>query len=151
MQKAKGLKPKAQKAFGLNPLALSRAGGFTLVEVVVTAAFTATAIAAIIGIFITVGKLNKQARNLAVATQIAQQKLETYRNKAYPAVAIGTPAETFTSELPANFGSPKAATATVAEIESGLKKVDINITYTDDRRLKHVDITTYITERGIDR
>ncbi|HEX7259750.1 MAG TPA: hypothetical protein VF272_02350 [Candidatus Saccharimonadia bacterium] len=125
--------------------------GFTLVELVVTAVFVTVASAAIITIFIVVGKLNKQARNMAVATALAEQKLEIYRDAGYHAIPTGAPAETFTGALPANFGSPKSAVANVTTPQAGLKRIDIIITYTDDKRTKNVQISTLMTQRGINR
>lgn len=125
--------------------------GFTLVELVVTATFVAITSAAIVDIFITVGKLNKEARNLAVATALAQQKLEVYRDSGYAAIPTGSPAVDFTSSLPANFGSPKSAVANVTTPQAGLKKVDIVISYQEGGVPKHVQISTLMAQRGINR
>lgn len=122
-----------------------------MVELIITATFVAAASAAIVGIFITVNKLNKQARNLAIVTAIAQQKIETYRNGAYSAIPTGTPAETFTSSLPANLGSPKAAITNVGGSTAGIKTVDVQINWQEDGVTKHVQISTIIAQRGIDR
>lgn len=122
-----------------------------MIELVVTAVFISITAAAIINIFILTGKLNKQARNMAVATALAEQKLETYRDAGFNAIPTGSPAETFTSVLPANFGSPKSAIANVSSPQPGLKRVDIVITYTDDRRTKNVRLTTLMAQRGINR
>src|SRR3954466_6880310 len=68
--------------------------GFTLIEVVITAVFVTAASAAIISVFITIGRMNKEARNMETATALAQQKIETYRNMGYSAIPTGAPAET---------------------------------------------------------
>jgi type II secretory pathway pseudopilin PulG len=125
--------------------------GFTLVELIVTATYVAAASAAIIGIFITVGKMNRYSRNMTTATALAEQKIEVYRDAGYAAIPVGSPAEDFSSQLPANFGSPKAAVANVTESPVGLKKVDVVITYTDDGRPKKVELTTLVAQKGIDR
>jgi type II secretory pathway pseudopilin PulG len=130
---------------------LRRQDGFTLVELVITASFVAVASAAIIGVFITVGKLNKQARNMSTVTAIAEGKIENYRNAGYTAATVGSPAETFTSTLPSNLGSPKSAVVNVTTPSTGLKQVDVVITYTDDGKLKKVQLSTLIGQRGIDR
>lgn len=125
--------------------------GFTLVELIITATFVAAASAAIVGIFITVNTLNKHARNMAVATALAEKKIETYRDGGYAALPVGSPAENFSSELPANFGSPKSAVANVSETTPGLKRVDVIITYTEDSQPKNISISTLMAERGINR
>jgi type II secretory pathway pseudopilin PulG len=125
--------------------------GFTLVELVVTAVFVAAASAAIIGIFIVTGKLARQSRNLAVATALAEQKIEVYRDAGYAALPTGTPAEDFSGSLPANFGGPKSAVTNVSLPHAGLKQVDVVILYTEDKRPKQVRLTTLIAQRGINR
>jgi type II secretory pathway pseudopilin PulG len=130
---------------------LHRQDGFTLVELVVTATFVAMASAAIIGVFITVGKMNKQSRNLAVVAALAEGKLESYRNAGYTAAATGSPSETFTSQLPANLGSPKSAIVNVNTPSTGLKQIDVVITYTDDGKQKKVQLSTLMAQRGINR
>lgn len=130
---------------------LDKQNGFTLVELIITATFVAAASAAIVGIFITIEHLNRESRNLTIATQIAQQKLETYRNANYNSIAVTPPADDFSGMLPANFGTPKSALVTVTETTPGLKKVDIAISYTENKVPKKVQISTYIAQRGIDR
>lgn len=125
--------------------------GFTLVELVVTATLVAVASMAIIGIFITIGTLNRQSRNLAVATAIAEQKVETYRDAGYAAIPVGNPGEDFSSMLPTNFGNPKSAVANVTVVSPGLKRVDILINYTEGGTPKKVQTTTLMAERGINR
>lgn len=125
--------------------------GFTLIELIITASFVAAASAAIVSIFITVGKINKQSRNMAIVTALAQEKIEVYRDGGYAALAIGSPTEDFSSKLPANLGSPKSAVTNVSLAQSGLKKVDIMITYTEEGRPKHIQLTTLMAEKGINR
>lgn len=128
-----------------------RQGGFTLVELIVTATFTATVLIAIVGVFVMAGKLNRHSRNLAIATQLAQQKIEIYRNTAYGSIPIGSPAETFTSSLPSNFGSPKSATVTVTQLQPGLLQLDVAIVYSEEGAPKNVQVTTLIAERGLNK
>ncbi len=125
--------------------------GFTLVELIVTATYVAAASAAIIGIFIAVGTLNRHSRNLAVATALAEQKMETYRDAGYAAIPTGSPAENFSSSLPSNFGSPKSALANVTIVQPGLKQVDVILSYTEDGRPKTVRLRTLMAQRGINR
>lgn len=130
---------------------LKSSDGFTLVELVVTAVFISITLVAIINIFIFTGKLNKQARNLAVATALAEKKLEIYRDAGFNALPLGTPAETFTASLPASLGSPKSAVANISSPQAGLKQVDVMISYTDDKKTKKVQVSTYMAQRGINR
>jgi type II secretory pathway pseudopilin PulG len=128
-----------------------KSGGFTIIEVIVTATFVATVLIAISGVFIMVGKLNRQSRNLAIATALAEQKLEVYRNDAFSSIPVGSPAETFTASLPANFGSPKSAVVNVTTVSAGLEQVDIKIAYTEEGTPKNVQVTTLIAEQGLNK
>ncbi len=129
----------------------STSSGFTLIEVVVTATFVSAVLLAIVGVFIMVGKLNRQARNLAIATQLAQEKVEVYRNTPFDSIPLGTPAEDFSSSLPSNFGSPKSAVANISQLQAGLIQVDIAITYREEGAPKNVQVTTLIAERGLNK
>ncbi len=129
----------------------SEESGFTLIELVVTATFVATIATIAVEVFVSVGKINRLARNLSVATQLAQQKIEIDRNAGYNAIPA---TEDFSSVLPANFGAPKSATATFSDmspIQPGLKQLDITITWKDAGNIKKVKVSTLITQRGIDR
>lgn len=130
---------------------LNNEDGFTLVELIVTATLVSVASMAIIGIFTTIGIINRQSRNMAVATAIAEQKIEIYRDAGYEAIPTGSPAEDFSNKLPANFGAPKSAVANVTTVSPGLKRVDILINYTESGSPKKVQTTTLMTERGINR
>ncbi|HSH31779.1 MAG TPA: type II secretion system protein [Candidatus Saccharimonadales bacterium] len=130
---------------------LREESGFTLVELIITATFVAIALVAIVEAFVTVDKLNRQARNLAIATQLAQQKVESSRNLGYAAIPAS---EDFSSTLPANFGSPKQATTEFADLtpaEPGLKRLNIVIYYHEGSVRKDVQVSTLVAERGINR
>jgi prepilin-type N-terminal cleavage/methylation domain-containing protein len=125
--------------------------GFTLIEVLVTSVVIAIATVAIVEVFISVDRLNRQSRNLADATQIAQQKIESYRNIAYSNIPAS---ENFTSSLPATLAAPRSATASFHDLSPaipGLKQLDIVIYYTDGRARRDVQVTTMISQRGLSR
>jgi type II secretory pathway pseudopilin PulG len=125
--------------------------GFTFIELVVTATMIAVATTAIVSIFIAVGIQNRQAKNLAIATQQLQIKLETYRNQTYSAVPIGSPAEDFTASLPLDLASPRSAIVRVTENPAGLKLVEIEISYTDGKVTKRVQSSSYVALHGVGR
>lgn len=130
---------------------LNTQSGFTLVELIITATYVASVSAAIVGIFITVNKLNKHARNLSIATAIAQQKIETDRDAGYSAIPAS---DDFTAKLPTNFGSPKSAVATFSDLspaQAGLKQLDVVISWKDNGGTKHVQLSTLVAQQGIDR
>ena len=125
--------------------------GFTLVELIITATFVAAASTAIIGIFISVSILNAQARNISLATALAEKKLETYRDAGYSAIPTGNPAETFTSEMVPQLGSPRSATTIVTVPQAGLKQVDVKVMFTQNGRTQNIQLSTLVAQRGINR
>lgn len=125
-------------------------GGFTIVELLVTIVFIGVAFMAVSDLFLNLSSLNRQAYNLIDTTYLAQQKIETYRQTPYSSIPTGTPAVDFTSELPARLGSPKSAYINIVETETGLKRIDVFISYKDGLT-KNVEQTTLVTEQGINR
>ncbi len=127
------------------------ASGFTLIELIVTAAIVASISVSVTEIFIAAGSTNAQARNLAIATQLAQQKLESDRNAGYSAIPA---TDDFTSTLPSYFGSPKSAAANFSDLspaDPGLKLLQVSISYNDRGKTKNVQASTLVAQKGIDR
>lgn len=126
--------------------------GFTLIEVVVTATFTTMAIIAIVSVFINIEDLNRRSRNLAIAAEIGQQKIESDRNLGYAAIPAS---EDFTSALPGNqFSAPKSAIASFVDLSpavSGLKTLNITMYYTENGHRRDIQISTLIAQRGINK
>jgi type II secretory pathway pseudopilin PulG len=129
-----------------------RQAGFTMLELVITASVAATIILVVIEGFTDIGKLNRTARNITIATQIAQQEMEKVRNTPYSNIATGT--TDISSQLTPypSLEAPRSATKTVTVIDAnGLKKVDIAISYTIYHRTKQVQLSTEISNIGINR
>jgi type II secretory pathway pseudopilin PulG len=123
--------------------------GFTLIEVVLTAAFIGTAIAGIGTLLSNVYRINQRSQNLAAATQAAQSKLEDYRNTPFTSIPIMT--VDFSTGLPAQLPSPKTGTVTITLVEDGLKQVEVDITFREGQTDRNVKVTTYVTSRGINK
>lgn len=124
--------------------------GVTLIELVVACAVMGIAFLTIADLFVTVASLNRQARNLAIVTTLAQQQIEGFRNLSYNSIPIGS--TDFSSALPANLGSPKTAAATVSETVAGnLKHIDVLVTWYEGHVQKRVELDTDIAVRGVDR
>jgi hypothetical protein len=91
--------------------------------------------------------INRQARDMALANMIVQNKVETLRSKGYNSISNGT--TSFTSELPSIMGSPKSASYTISTPRTGIKQVNLTISYTDYHKSRTLAFTTYISELGV--
>jgi prepilin-type N-terminal cleavage/methylation domain-containing protein len=126
--------------------------GFTLLELIITASVAAIIVIVVIEGFISVEQINRNARNLTIATQLAQQQMEQVRNTPYNNIATGTSdISSILSPYP-SLENPRTATQTVTVLDaSGLKQVDIAISYTIYRRTKHVQVSTQVASVGINK
>jgi prepilin-type N-terminal cleavage/methylation domain-containing protein len=138
---------------------LNTQAGFTLIELVVAVAFLGIVIVAISNLFIGLRQVNRSANGYTIAVEAAQQEMETLRNTAYSGVTVGTTDITTSllSAYPALL-SPRSATLTVAYIntdgssaavDTGLKKVDVAVSYTDRTGTKNVQFRTWMANKGI--
>jgi Tfp pilus assembly protein PilV len=130
-----------------------RERGFTLMELVVTAAFMGTVIVAISGLFIGLRQINRAANNYTIASQVAQQLMEKYRNTPYASITVGTTNVT-TSALGSypSLLAPRSATVAVTQVNAnGIKQVDVTISYQDRTGTKQVQYSTQIANKGLNR
>jgi len=107
---------------------------------------------AILGLFGTLRDINARANNLTIATEAAQQQLESFRNLPYGSVAIGT--QNTTSQLAAYpmLGSSRSSSSIVTLVDNrGLKQLDISLTYYDRGIQKNLQVSTLIALSGINR
>ena len=122
-------------------------------ELVVAAAFMGIVIVAISGLFIGLRQSNTTANSYTIATQVAQQLMERYRNTPYSAIAVGT-SDVTTSALGSypSLHAPRTATVTVTQVDpAGLKRVDIAISYTDRTGTRRAQLTTLIAAKGVNK
>jgi prepilin-type N-terminal cleavage/methylation domain-containing protein len=128
-----------------------RQRGFTLIEVVVTAAFVGIVVLAIDQMFVALRQVNREADQYTIATEVAQQLVEQYRNLPYTAISTGTTDVTSSalSSYP-SLKSPRSATITVTQVDpNGLKQLDVAVSYTDRTGTKNVQFETVVSNKGI--
>lgn len=125
----------------------NRHAGFTVVELVVTIVIAGFIVPAVAIALNNLTVINKQARDQVLANMLAQNKVETLRSLGFNSVNTGT--VSFTSDLPNTFGSPKSASYTVTEPQTGVKQIDVNISYTEYKTTKNVTYRTYLGELGV--
>ncbi|MBI3983670.1 type II secretion system protein [Candidatus Microgenomates bacterium] len=125
------------------------ATGFSLVEIAVGIAVIGLIIVALSDLLITVTGIQRQNRNLALATRTAEQKIESLRNSHYNSLAVSPPPLDFTAELPAELATPRTAQVNISEPTPGMKRLDVTITYQEGSRAKSVALSALIGNIGI--
>jgi hypothetical protein len=78
---------------------------------------------------------------------LAQNKVETLRSAGYNSLNNGT--TSFSAELPNIMGSPKSASYTISSPQTGIKQIDISISYTEYKSTKALAYKTYVSELGV--
>lgn len=121
--------------------------GFTLIEILVALAMFAIIIPSLTLGVTNLKTINNRARDLALINMLAQNKVELLRSSGYNSLAVGT--VDFTSDLPSTLASPKSASYTVTNPETGIKQIDITISYKDYQQTKTVNYKSYISEIGV--
>ncbi len=127
--------------------------GFTLIELVVTIAFMGVVIVSLSGLFISLRQTNRAANNYTIATQVAQQLIEQYRNTPYSSIAVGATDVTSSALGPyPSLLTPRSATVTTTQVDAdGLKQIDVAISYKDRTGTRTVALTTLVSYKGVNR
>jgi Tfp pilus assembly protein PilV len=122
--------------------------GFGIVEVVITIVLLGALSLAITGMFRSILYIQSAGQYQKSATLAAQREIESLRNSNYNDLTAGSTV-TFTSELPTELPSPKSGTVSVSEPVSGLKRVDVTISYHKPGGTKQVKVSSTIGIIGI--
>lgn len=91
--------------------------------------------------------LGDRGRNLTLANAYAEAKMESLRSAGYNTLNNG--AASLTSELPAQLDTPKSGTLTVSEPQTGMKQVELSITFNDNGVDRTYTYKSYIGELGV--
>jgi prepilin-type N-terminal cleavage/methylation domain-containing protein len=121
--------------------------GFTVVELLVTVVVAGVIIPAVAMALTNLSVVNKLARDQALANLLVQNKVETLRSAGFNSLNNGT--SSFAAELPNTFGSPKTASYTISTPQTGLKQVDVSISFTEYNSTKSSTYRTYVSELGV--
>lgn len=121
--------------------------GFTITELLITLALfgIVTSMFAVGINNLTV--LNNRARDLALANTLAQNRFELIRSAGYNSAGLGT--VDFSDELPSELASPKSASYTITEPETGIKLVTVNISYHDYGEPRQLTYQSMVSEIGV--
>jgi len=126
--------------------------GFTIMELVVAMAFVGVVIVSLTDLFTALRQVNREANNYTIATQVAQQLLEQYRNTPFSSLAIGTINDSsYLSPYPSLL-SPRSATVVISQPgAAGIDQVDVTVSYKDRTGTKTVSFSTQISNHGLNR
>ena len=143
--------------------------GFSLIEVLVTIFILGAVCITLISVFIYGFNLLQKTKKVAVATEVAQEEVERYRNMQYskidvnaPAIrdlATGTPLA-LSAESQAILGNPvnfingqgSATLDTVVGADDGnIRKLTVQITWMYRGQQQEKNVVTYIAAFGINR
>ena len=132
---------------GTNEVARKTEQGFTIIELLVAIAVIGILVPTLVGFVNTLNRFNDRARDLTLVNSLAENKAEALRSSGYTALNNGT--VSFASELSTSLGSPKSANYTVSTPNTGMKQIDIVISYNDHGSTQTVNYRTYIGELGV--
>jgi prepilin-type N-terminal cleavage/methylation domain-containing protein len=124
-----------------------RQHGFTIVELMISVVLAGIIIPAVATALSSLAVINKVSRDQALTNALVQNKTEYLRSIGYNAVAVGT--TSFTGEMSGTIGSPKSASYTVSSPTTGVKQIDISVSFTEYRTTKNLAYRTYISELGV--
>jgi prepilin-type N-terminal cleavage/methylation domain-containing protein len=123
--------------------------GFTVVELVTAIVVMGVVIPAVSIALTNLAVVNRIARDQALVNLVAQNKIESLRSSGYNSLNPGT--ISFTADLPSTLGSPRSANYTVTDNTptTGVKQIDVSISYTEYQQSRSLSYRTYISELGV--
>ena len=122
--------------------------GFTLVELIVTIVVLGIVITSLGGLYYIMQRAAVRTQHLDLATRAARTEIEQLRNSGYSSLTPGTPID-FTSSLPANLPADRSGIVTVTQPADDLRRVDVQITYTDSGAPQKIILSSNIGIIGI--
>ena len=125
-----------------------REDGFTIVELVVTIAIVGVVVAALTALFVGISRSQSQSNYKENATRAAMRQVESLRNNNYLSLTPGANIN-FTNELSPKLPSGSTGNVQVSEPVSGLRRVDVTVTYPDGEKTHKVVLSSLIGEIGI--
>lgn len=122
--------------------------GFTLIELLLTIIVLGIAIAGISSLYTYMQVTQVQSQHMDLAVRAARTEIEVLRNNSYNSLAPDNTID-FTASLPAALPPDKKGTVSVTEPVTGLRQVDVSVTYTDFGKPQNITLTSDIGVIGI--
>ena len=121
--------------------------GFTVIELLIAIAVVGILVPTLSEFVNTLNRFNDRARDLTLVNSLAENKVESLRSIGYSSIGNGT--TSFENELPTSIGRPRSADYTVTTPNTGIKQIDLTISYNDHGTTQTVVYRTYIGELGV--
>lgn len=125
----------------------SKSAGFTLVELLVAIAVGAIVTGVLSQVVTSYVHVAQRGRYMNLANSYAESKVEALRNTGYNGLNAGT--TNLTSELPSQLPPSRSASMIVTSPSSGIKQVDLYVSYKDQGQTNSFTYTTYLGELGV--
>lgn len=121
--------------------------GFTIVELLVTIVVGAILLTGLNVAIISQVHLSERTRDLTLSNAFVEYKIESLRSIGYSGLTDST--TNITSELPADLNSPRSGSLQISTLSSGMKQIDITVSYNSQGTNRTYSYTTYIGELGV--
>lgn len=122
------------------------AAGFSIVELVLAIVVGVTFIGSMNLVVDDYTHLGKRDKNLLLVNSFAEAEVEQLRNNTYNSLSLGT--TSLTSQLPSQLPDASGS-MTVSQAQTGLKQIDISISYNDLGTTRTYTYRTYEGELGV--
>jgi type II secretory pathway pseudopilin PulG len=122
--------------------------GFGIPEIIIAIVLLGAVSLALTGMFRGILYIQSAAQHQKSATLAAQRQIESLRNSNFNDLVAGSTVN-FNAELPSTLPSPKTGIVSVSEPVSGLKRVDVTVTYRHSGQDKQVKVSSTIGIIGI--
>ena len=120
--------------------------GFTIVELTVTIIFLGFVVLGVSSLYLSIANIQRQSQYTEIANRAAQAEVESLRNSTYNQLTAGQNID-FSSQLS---GLPSATgTVVVTEPQTGLKRVDVTVSYNAGTQQHNVTLSSLIGVIGI--
>lgn len=120
--------------------------GFSIVELILAIVVGITFISSMNLVVDNYTDLGKRNRNLLLVNSFAEAEIEQLRNNTYNSLNIGT--TSLTSQLPSQLPDASGS-MTVSQAQTGLKQIDLTISYNDLGTTRTYTYRTYEGELGV--
>ena len=122
--------------------------GFTLVEIMVTLVVTGFMAASLTTLFLGIQRIQAQASYVESANRAAQREVESLRNATYNGLTVGQNID-FSANLTDNMPVGATGTVVVTEPITGIKRVDVTVSYKYGGNTRNITLSSLIGVLGV--